>query len=87
MTAEELPGDVPECPRHPDLLAAGWVRRFLVSPDRVNESMAIYTEMGLEVRAEKLRPEDFGPARVGCSREICHEYLMIYTRAPRAGSR
>ena len=65
----------------PALLAAGWVRRHVADPARAKESIALYEGMGLEVRAESLKPEDFSDKCGACRSVVCHAYVLIYTRA------
>lgn len=64
----------------PALLAEGWVRRHVVGPDRVEESMELYRSLGFEVKAVTLTPADFGPSCQSCAAEICGSYVLIYTR-------
>jgi hypothetical protein len=65
-----------------DLIAAGWERRFLAEPDRVEEAVKIYQSLGLEIRAEPLGPADFGPDCQDCASDVCKSYVLIYTRKP-----
>ncbi len=76
---------VPDCPGigipgDPELLAAGWVRRHVVDTERALEAIALYQELGFEVRAETLNPDAIGPGCGGCSPVLCSGYLLIYTR-------
>ena len=64
----------------PALIAEGWERRHMVGPDRIEESIEIYTSMGLEVKAQPLTPEDFADQCKECGSIICHSYVLIYTR-------
>lgn len=73
----------PKPPRSdPDLIEAGWERRFLADPDRLEEATEIYRSLGLEIRAEPLGPSDFGPDCQDCSSDVCSSYVLIYTRKP-----
>lgn len=69
-----------------ELLDAGWERRFLAAPDRLAEATEVYTEMGLEVHAEKLAPKDFGSGCSSCASTVCNSYVMIYTRKKSPGT-
>jgi hypothetical protein len=66
----------------PELVAAGWERRFLAAADRVEEAVELYRSLGLEIKAEPLGPSDFGPDCQDCASEVCRSYLLIYTRKP-----
>ena len=74
---------LPECPAHPELIAEGWVRRFLVGPDRQAEVTELYVSLGYEVRLEKLQPEAFAEECGNCPQAICSSYLLLYTRPSR----
>ncbi|NQU50458.1 MAG: hypothetical protein HQ519_17550 [Planctomycetes bacterium] len=67
-----------------DLVAAGWERRFMADPDRLEESTQIYLSLGLEVKAVPLGPLDFSNACGDCPETVCKTYMMIYTRKPPA---
>ena len=75
--------ELPECPAHAELVAAGWVRRFLVGPDREVEVTELYESLGHEVRLEKLRPETFAEECGSCREAVCRSYLLLYTRPSR----
>jgi hypothetical protein len=64
----------------PKLTAEGWVRRYLADPIRAKEAIELYSNLGYEVRAEKLTPSDFGSCCDGCRSFACEAYVMIYTR-------
>ena len=64
----------------PELVAAGWVRRFLADPKRAQEATEMYTDLGFEVMAKELTPEDFGPMCGECGISVCHSYVVVYTR-------
>jgi len=71
---------LPECPAHPELIADGWVRRFLVGTDRQAEVTDLYVSLGHEVRLEKLRPEAFAEQCGACPATVCRSHLLLYTR-------
>jgi len=64
----------------------GWVRRFLAAPDRVDEAVALYTEMGFEVRVDRPSPSTFNDECEACSEAMCETYFVIYTRKKDGGS-
>ncbi len=64
----------------PKLLKEGWIRRHLISPERVEESRELYTGMGYEVLVTQPRPSDFGTQCSACTLVGCKDYVMIYTR-------
>lgn len=65
------------------MLADGWRRRFLAAPDRVDEAVALYEELGFEVHVEQLSKEQLGSACGDCASVVCSEYVLIYTRKPK----
>ena len=69
-----------EVQSNPSLLAIGWERRFLVGPDRAEEAIENYQNLGYEVFAETLGPESFGDGCSSCSSTVCESYVLIYTR-------
>jgi len=64
----------------PDLIAQGWVRRFMADPTRAKEAVELYESMGFEVKVQELTPEDFGPNCTDCGSNLCQSYVLIYTR-------
>lgn len=64
----------------PELLAQGWVRRYLADPKRAREAVELYSSLGYEVLEHKLTPEDFGPMCGECPTTVCRTYVLIYTR-------
>lgn len=69
-----------DIPADPELVAAGWVRRYLADPIRAQEAVDLYGRLGYEVKAQKLTAADFGPNCEGCPASACVSYVMIYTR-------
>lgn len=65
---------------NPKLTAEGWERRFMVGPDRLDESMQIYQELGFEIRQEPVRPVEFHEICQDCQTLACDDYVTIYTR-------
>ncbi len=62
------------------LLDAGWKRRFLAAPDRTQEAVETYTQMGFEVHVQTLTPADFEAGCGTCRSSVCSSYVLIYTR-------
>jgi hypothetical protein len=66
----------------PELLRAGWSRRFVVAPPRLAEVVELYESLGYEVCAA---PVTAGELRAGC--DSCpaaqHLFRTLYTRMPR----
>jgi hypothetical protein len=75
-----------DIPANPKLTEAGWVRRYLADPIRAREAVELYSNLGYEVLAEKLTPDDFGPNCDGCPSVVCASYVMIHTRKCSAGA-
>ncbi|MDH3628348.1 MAG: hypothetical protein OEV00_03385 [Acidobacteriota bacterium] len=71
---------LPECPSHPELIAQGWVRRFMVGPDRQAEVTELYESLGNEVRLESVRPDSFDERCGDCPAAVCRSHLLLYTR-------
>jgi len=71
-------------PPDPELVAAGWERRFMADPERAAEAVELYEGMGLEVKVFPLAPLDFGLACGECPGTIDDSYVVIYTRKPGA---
>lgn len=69
-----------------DLLDEGWERRFLAGSDRRDEAVQLYEEMGFEVRAEELKPQEFGSGCASCASTVCNSYVLIYTRKKKPGT-
>lgn len=68
------------CPTDPELAAEGWERRFMAHPNRVEEAVQLYTEMGFEVRVEPTKPSEFNEGCDECRLADCINFLTIYTR-------
>lgn len=63
----------------PVLTAAGWSRRFIADPQRTREATDLYTQLGFEVRAEPLTPEELGDDCSDCQLLLLG-FRTIYTR-------
>lgn len=75
-----MDSDEGECKKFPSFLEGGWIRRHLVSQDRVSESIEIYENLGFEVKIESPQSTDFDEKCGSCAVFACKEYLLIYTR-------
>lgn len=83
------PGDATECPSlpgtaaaNPALVAGGWELRFMADPPRCAEALELYRQLGFEVRAEPVSPEQLGPDCEGCQVVVYRSYSLLYTRRP-----
>jgi hypothetical protein len=70
----------------PARLADGWERRFIADGRRAEEAMALYRELGFEVVADPLRPEDMPDDCDDCQLLATLRFRTIYTRRPRPPS-
>jgi len=73
LTESALEGD-------PQRLADGWERRFIADGERAKEAMALYQELGYEVCADPLRPEDMADDCEDCKLLMLLQFKTIYTR-------
>jgi hypothetical protein len=64
-----------------DLLLAvdGWRRRFVGGPPRLEEMVALYRELGHDVRVEELTDQDLADSCAGC-RVALSFFRIVYTR-------
>ena len=58
----------------------GWERRFIADARRAEEVVALYRELGYEVRAEPLAPEDLREECEDCRLVTLLKFQVIYTR-------
>ncbi len=63
----------------PQLLAEGWERRFIADLRRGEEMMKLYRDLGFEVRAEPVKPEEVGDECSDCQL-LALQFRTIYTR-------
>ena len=89
MPKEEAPCPVerptprlPDFERLPDpkLVGEGWQRRFMADTERLAEYVDLYASLGLEVRTEKVRPEEIADECADCRLIICRQFVTLYTR-------
>ena len=64
----------------PALVAQGWERRFTADAQRAKEAMELYEQLGYEVRAEPMRPEELDDDCEDCGTVVAYYFLAIYTR-------
>jgi len=67
----------------PALLADGWERRFSADPQRAEEAIQLYNQLGYEVRAEPLSPDEVRNECEDCRRLAALGFKTIYTRRKR----
>ncbi|NTU81489.1 MAG: hypothetical protein HGA45_19260 [Chloroflexales bacterium] len=63
----------------PELLQAGWTRRFVAGPARLKEVVALYESLGLEVHLEQLDPAGLDDDCQGCALALAL-FRVVYTR-------
>ncbi len=64
----------------PALVAEGWERRFTADEARAKEAMELYCQLGYEVRAEPVRPEEMHDDCDDCQSVVAFHFQTIYTR-------
>ncbi|NIP79069.1 MAG: hypothetical protein GWM90_07645 [Gemmatimonadetes bacterium] len=64
------------------LAGEGWTRRFIGSPPRLEEMIALYRSLGQEVRTEPLEEGDLEHECAGCGLALSL-FRIVYTRIPR----
>jgi hypothetical protein len=62
------------------LLAQGWERRFTADEQRAKEAMELYNQLGYEVRAEPVMPEELQDDCQDCKTVVSFYFQTIYTR-------
>jgi hypothetical protein len=67
----------------PQRLADGWERRFIADARRAEEVTALYEQLGFEVAADPIRPEQLGDECDDCQLALL-QFKTIYTRPRRA---
>lgn len=65
---------------NPALVAEGWERRFTADEQRAKEAMELYRQLGYEVRAEPVSPEDVHDDCNDCRAVLSFRFCTIYTR-------
>jgi len=68
---------------NPERIADGWERRFVADAQRAKEAIDLYTEMGFEVCADPVRPDELGEDCEDCMLLAQLRFKTIYTRKKR----
>jgi hypothetical protein len=66
----------------PARVAQGWERRFIADGARCDEAMRLYAELGFEVCADPLTPEQLAGECEECRLLMELQFRTIYTRRP-----
>lgn len=64
----------------PELVVAGWERRFTADGRRAREMVTLYSELGYEVHLEPVKADDFEDECEQCTLLALLEFVTIYTR-------
>jgi hypothetical protein len=62
------------------LIAQGWERRFTANEQRAKEATELYSQLGYEVRAEPVLPEELPNDCQDCKTVVSFYFQTIYTR-------
>ena len=79
LSADQLQGD-------PARIADGWERRFIADAQRAQEAMELYAQLGYEVCADPVSPEEVGEDCGDCQLLAALQFKVIYTRRRRPTS-
>ncbi|MEE9208095.1 MAG: hypothetical protein V3U67_06915 [Gemmatimonadota bacterium] len=60
----------------------GWIRRFVGAPPQLDDMVALYESLGMEVRLEPAQETDLADQCAGCALALS-AFQVIYTRNPR----
>lgn len=71
--------------RAPVLVDEGWNRRTVTDPQRMDELVDLYEDLGFETMTTGLDPSSFGEACTTCAVTACSTYVALFTRKPPAG--
>lgn len=69
----------------PALESAGWQRRTVTDPARIDELDELYTGLGFETTTTMLDPSSFGEACTSCAVTACTTYIALFTRKQATG--
>jgi hypothetical protein len=69
-------------PREDELARDGWTRRFVAAPPRLDEMVALYRSLGLDVTLEPLDAREIDIDCAGCVSSGA-DARIIFTREPR----
>lgn len=64
----------------PKRIAEGWERRFIADAARAEEAVALYEELGFEVVADPVRPDEMTDDCEDCRLLAMLKFKSIYTR-------
>ncbi len=67
----------------PARVAAGWQRRFITDATRCKEMSELYRELGYEVCADPVKPQELLDDCQGCRVVVESQFVTIYTRDKR----
>jgi hypothetical protein len=68
----------------PARVADGWERRFVADGRRAEEMIELYRQLGFEVVADPIRPEQMSDDCEDCKLLMLLEFKTIYTRRPKS---
>ncbi len=71
--------------RAPVLSSGGWERRTVTDPERIDELVDLYVDLGFETMTTGLDPSSFGEACTTCAVTACATYVALFTRKPDGG--
>ena len=77
--ARRVLGDVQLRP-DPERIADGWERRFIADAERATEVIDLYEQLGYEVCADPVRPEQLDDDCSDCWLRTHLQFVTIYTR-------
>lgn len=80
-TRVPLPVLPPSASRETELMRDGWTRRFVAAPPRLEEMMALYRSLGLEVTDEPVDQTTLDADCSGCFTAAAASRI-IFTRIP-----
>lgn len=64
----------------PARVADGWERRFIADGERAVEAIRLYEDLGFEVAADPLKPEELAGECTDCQLLMLLQFKTIYTR-------
>jgi hypothetical protein len=70
-----------------EIEAEGWERRFIADPERVDEAVELYAQLGFEVHAEPVLASELGGDCNDCALVATCHFKTIYTRRTPAETR
>jgi hypothetical protein len=65
--------------RERELVGAGWTRRSVAAPSRLDELTALYRRLGFEIRLEPVGPDGMEERCAGCAPGLV-DCRAVYTR-------